>query len=437
MQALVGALLLSGCLAGPAAVVAALTTRRGLAIAAIIVVLLVSFVVVSSIQGIGTANGHDTVAQSAGVFSPYTLVNGLQVYLFDSPTGMPTTPTGDGVGLLHVLAVLVVLLGSVGAMLWRYRKVGPDHHRARPRLALVRQRGRRQRRHHDHRPRRHRPARPQRRRQVHPHQHDGAASWRPRPARSPSTASRVWRNEQIYRHIGIVPEREAMYDFLTGREFVVANAELHGLPDPGAAAQAGARHGRDGVRAGPQDLHVLQGHAPAREDGVGAGPRAVGAAARRAVQRHGPAAAHAADGPAAADGRRRAAPCCSRSHILEEVEQLAWHIEVVVAGRHAASGDFRKIRRLMTDRPHRYLLRSSDDRALAAALIADPSVRGVLLRTEGGIEVEAQRLRPIQRAMKRVTSRRGGRELCWGSTVLTVGPLPHWLHIQRPAEPLC
>src|SRR5690606_41184858 len=40
---------------------------------------------------------------------------------------------------------------------------------------------------------------------------------------------RVWRNGQIYRHIGVVPEREAMYDFLTGREFVLANAELHGL----------------------------------------------------------------------------------------------------------------------------------------------------------------------------------------------------------------
>ncbi len=65
------------------------------------------------------------------------------------------------------------------------------------------------------------------------------------------------------------------------------------------------------------------------------------------------------------------------SHILEEVEQLASHIEVIVAGRHAASGDFRKIRRLMKDRPHRYLVRSSDDRALAAALIADPSTAGI------------------------------------------------------------
>ncbi len=123
VQALVGALLLSGCLAGPAAVVAALTTRRGLAVAAIIVVLLVSFVVVSSVQGIGTDEGHDTVAEVAGLFSPYTLVNEVQVFLFDSPAGTQAPPTGNGIGMLHLLAVAVVLLGSVGAMLWRYRKV--------------------------------------------------------------------------------------------------------------------------------------------------------------------------------------------------------------------------------------------------------------------------------------------------------------------------
>jgi ABC-2 type transport system permease protein len=123
LEALLGALLLAGCLAGPAALVAALTTRRGLAVAAIIVVLLVSYAVVSPIQGIGTAEGHDTIAQVAGLFSPYTLTNGLQVWLFDSPSAMPTKPTGDGVGLLHLLAVVVVLVGSVGAMLWRYRKL--------------------------------------------------------------------------------------------------------------------------------------------------------------------------------------------------------------------------------------------------------------------------------------------------------------------------
>jgi ABC-2 type transport system ATP-binding protein len=68
---------------------------------------------------------------------------------------------------------------------------------------------------------------------------------------------------------------------------------------------------------------------------------------------------------------------------------VARQIEVVVAGRHAASGDFGAIRRLMTDRPNRFVLRTSDDRLLAAALLADPSVRGVRLRTDGGLELEA------------------------------------------------
>jgi len=77
------------------------------------------------------------------------------------------------------------------------------------------------------------------------------------------------------------------------------------------------------------------------------------------------------------------------SHILEEVEQVARQIEVVVSGRHAASGDFGAIRRLMTDRPNRYVLRSSDDRRLASALLGDPSVRGAFLRPQGGLDVEA------------------------------------------------
>ena len=67
------------------------------------------------------------------------------------------------------------------------------------------------------------------------------------------------------------------------------------------------------------------------------------------------------------------------SHILEEVERLADAVLVVYAGRLAASGDFRSIRRLMTDRPHRFTIRSSDDRALATALLGQPSVFGAEL----------------------------------------------------------
>jgi ABC-2 type transport system ATP-binding protein len=188
----------------------------------------------------------------------------------------------------------------------------------------------------------------------------------------------IWRNEQVYRHIGIVPEREAMYDFLTAREFVVANAELHGLPDPGAAAQRALatvemEYAQDrkvvtyskGMRQRVKMASALV-HDPSvlllDEPFNGMDPRQRMQLMELLRQM-------------GADGRT----VLFSSHILEEVEQLASHIEVVVAGRHAASGDFRKIRRLMTDRPHRYLVRSSDDRALASALIADASTAGIEL----------------------------------------------------------
>ncbi|MCP9987290.1 MULTISPECIES: ABC transporter ATP-binding protein [Streptomyces] len=197
----------------------------------------------------------------------------------------------------------------------------------------------------------------------------------------------VWRNESVYRHIGVVPEREAMYDFLTGREFVVANAELHGLGEAEARralATVEMEYAQDrkiGTYSKGMRQRVKMASALVHEPSVllldepfnGMDPRQR-MQLMDLLRRMG------------ADGRT----VLFSSHILEEVEQLASHIEVVVAGRHAASGDFRRIRRLMTDRPHRYLVRSSDDRALAAALIADPSTAGIEVDVrEGVLRVQA------------------------------------------------
>jgi ABC-2 type transport system ATP-binding protein len=71
------------------------------------------------------------------------------------------------------------------------------------------------------------------------------------------------------------------------------------------------------------------------------------------------------------------------SHILEEIAQVAPRILVMLSGRLAATGDYRSLRRLMTDRPHRVRIRSSDDRVLAAALLRDTSVRAVELDADG------------------------------------------------------
>ncbi|MGK2964531.1 MAG: ABC transporter ATP-binding protein [Tepidiformaceae bacterium] len=188
----------------------------------------------------------------------------------------------------------------------------------------------------------------------------------------------AWRNPAMYRNVGLVPEREAVYPFLTAREFVLMNARLQKLEDPEAAT----------ARAiSMVDLESAQ-------------DRTLGGYSKGMKQRAKIAAALVHDPTVllldepfnGTDPRQRlqlmsllrdlaarGRTILFSSHILEEVERLAQEVLVIVSGRLAASGDFREIRRLMTDRPHTFTVRSSDDRALASALLADPAVFGAEL----------------------------------------------------------
>jgi ABC-2 type transport system ATP-binding protein len=216
----------------------------------------------------------------------------------------------------------------------------------------------------------------------------------------------LWRNEQVYRKIGLVPEREALFDYLTGRQFVVACAELHGLPDPGAAAQ--------------RAIAVIEM--------TDAQDREIAAYSKGMKQRikmasalvHDPSVLLLDEPFNGMDPRQRihlmellrtmgaeGRTVLFSSHILEEVEQVARQIEVVVAGRHAASGDFGAIRRLMTDRPNRFVLRTADDRLMASVLLGDPSVRGARLRAEGGIELEASDFGRFSEVLPRLAREHG------------------------------
>jgi ABC-2 type transport system ATP-binding protein len=94
------------------------------------------------------------------------------------------------------------------------------------------------------------------------------------------------------------------------------------------------------------------------------------------------------------------------SHILEEVERVSGTIQVMVAGRLAASGDFRAIRRLMTTRPHVFLVRTSDDRALGATLIGRPAVTGVEV-TDHGLSVRASDFGTFTREIAALTRDHG------------------------------
>jgi ABC-2 type transport system ATP-binding protein len=188
-------------------------------------------------------------------------------------------------------------------------------------------------------------------------------------------------NPALYRHIGLVPEQEGVYPFLTAREFVELAARLNRLPRAREAAAEALRTVNllaveqrtlgsfsKGMR---QRVRIAQAlvHDPdvliLDEPLTGADPRqrlalmeiftAMGAAGKTVL---------------------------ISSHILNEVERMGSNVLVIVNGTLAAEGDFHAIRALMDDRPRRVCVRCSDPRALGAALIRLPGTRG--LRVDGG-----------------------------------------------------
>ena len=218
----------------------------------------------------------------------------------------------------------------------------------------------------------------------------------------------AWRDPAIYRRIGLVPEREAVYPFLTGREFALLNARLQSLPEPEIAAD----------------------RAIARVELTDAADRPIGTYSKGMRQRAKIAGALVHDPPIllldepfnGMDPRQRlqmmemlqtmaaaGRTILFSSHILEEVERLAQNVLVIVTGRLAASGDFREIRRLMTDRPHTFTIRSSDDRRLASGLVGHPAVYGVEL-TDGRLSVRTSDFGAFTRALAGI-AREGGLSL--------------------------
>jgi ABC-2 type transport system ATP-binding protein len=209
-----------------------------------------------------------------------------------------------------------------------------------------------------------------------------------------------WRNPGVYSRLGLVSEREAVPGFLTGGEFVLVGAKLHRLPAPEAAARRAV------------DLVEMAGAADRRMDTYSKGMRQRIRVAAGLV--HDPGVLVLDEPFNGMDPRQRlqmldllhrlgedGRTVLFSSHILEEVEQVSGTVQVIVAGRLAASGDFRTIRRLMTNRPHVFTVSSSDDRRLAVALIAEESVAGVELdRT--GLTVRAGAYGPFTRALPKI-----------------------------------
>jgi ABC-2 type transport system ATP-binding protein len=210
----------------------------------------------------------------------------------------------------------------------------------------------------------------------------------------------TWRRPEVYRELGLVNERESVYSFLTGEEFVMASAKMHKLSDPAAATRRAI------------DLVEM---ADAKDRRIGTYSKGMRQRTRVAAALvHNPRVLLLDEPFNGMDPRQRmhmmellhalgdrGHTILFSSHILEEVEQVSGTVQVIVAGRLAASGDYREIRRLMTNRPHVFALQSSDDRRLAVALIAEKSVSAVEI-DGAGLTVRASDYGSFTRALPRI-----------------------------------
>lgn len=121
--ALVGVAIYAAMFGGIGLLIASLTPRRGFGIAAIITVLALSYTVVSGMQGaIGHGMGDEQLAGWLGLFSPNTLVDGLQVWAFDTSSTAVVQPP-DGAGPVFLLVTVAVIAAIYAALAGRYRKV--------------------------------------------------------------------------------------------------------------------------------------------------------------------------------------------------------------------------------------------------------------------------------------------------------------------------
>jgi ABC-2 type transport system ATP-binding protein len=203
---------------------------------------------------------------------------------------------------------------------------------------------------------------------------------------------RAWNNPGLNRYVGLCPEQDAFYEWMTGRQFLVACARLGGLR-PRAAAEAAAR---------VLELVKMTENADRPVRGYSKGMRQRTKLAQALV--HDPLVLFLDEPLTGTDPVARrdlldiihglgdeGRSVIVSSHVLHEVQAVTPRIVLLNHGRLVAEGDVRQIRDLIDKHPHRIVLKSPAGRALAVRLVTCDDVVGVeLRRDDGAILVETR-----------------------------------------------
>ncbi|MEU9364936.1 ABC transporter permease subunit [Streptomyces avermitilis] len=124
-QGLVSVALLSLLFAGIGLVISAVTPRRGFGIAAVIAVLTISYGAVSTVQAIAEAQNSTSAIPWLGLFSPVTLIDGMQTAFLGASSSFPgEAGPSSAQGVVFLIVVLGLIAGCYGLLMRRYRKVG-------------------------------------------------------------------------------------------------------------------------------------------------------------------------------------------------------------------------------------------------------------------------------------------------------------------------
>jgi ABC-2 type transport system ATP-binding protein len=208
-------------------------------------------------------------------------------------------------------------------------------------------------------------------------------------------------NPPLYRRIGVMSEHETVYGFMKGRDFVRMMGKIRGVQNLEAAVDKAiglvdlldAQHRpMDTYSRGMRQRMRLAAtlvHEPELlildEPLNGADPRQR-VHFKRLLQK------------LAADGKT----IVLSSHILEEVEELADTVLLIVNGKLAASGGFRAIRAALNQRPYHVRVICDAPRQLAAAVCSLPSVDAVNFDPDGALILLSRNVTDLQVELPRL-----------------------------------
>jgi ABC-2 type transport system ATP-binding protein len=202
----------------------------------------------------------------------------------------------------------------------------------------------------------------------------------------------VWNNPSLNHYIGLCPEQDAFYEWMTGWSFVYTSARLSGMSRSVARDAAGRTI--ESVGMTKHKDRVIGGYSKGMRQRIKLAQAFV----------HGPEVLFLDEPLTGTDpvARRDLMDIILRlgaegksvvvsSHVLYEVQSLTPNIILLNHGRLVAEGNVRDIRDLIDKHPHHIAIKCEQHRKLAARLIELTDVEGVTVSDDmNGLMVETR-----------------------------------------------